>query len=392
MIYTLIFFYLLIFSIYFDLYFEQRQNNDFSLRLIYFLLFLVAAFRYRLAPDSVFYEYYVRELVLDFSDLTLGYLAEQKFQPLWIFISSISKSLGSYLVLQVAVSYFVLMTIYKFIKRYTIYQHSATLVFYMVFYHYLAMEILRESIAIALFLWAVIYSRKNSALSLIFIFMAFLFHRFALILMPLFLIVHFRFSTRFVFFSSVIVVLLMSLLKAPLETIQLVISILIPTVSLSGYEVEKELSLFGYIYFVIKCVIPLLIVYYSARRLKVMANFPVEKQYFISFTLIFASLVVIRITSVPFIERIMNYVLLFVIVLSVEAIVTFLRYQQSYIRLLVGIATSFLVAAYSILPMLNVNPNTGMPSYIRYYPYFSYISMKVDPRREYLIRLEAKEP
>jgi len=392
MVYFLILLYLIGASIVFDLYSGGRKNSATSLRFIFFILIIVASFRYRLAPDSVYYEYYVDEVVLGISNLTFDYLFNQRVQALWVLASSISKSMGGYLLLQVAVSTFVLFTVYRFFKNFSKYTHTATLMFYIVFYHYFTMEILRESVAISLFVWAVILSKDKPKLSILSLVTSVLFHKFAVVVFPLYILVRYRFSTKYVFIYSAAVVLLFIALRSPLKTLQMIFVAYSPSLDLSFYEVEEGLSVFGYAYNITRAAIPLLAIVYSIRKVQVMQHAPQEKQYFISLSLVFVSLVIIRITSIPFIERIMNYVILFVIVLSAEALVYLLRAHLPRLKLLFGTVIYLLLTVYSVIPLIKVNQITEVPTYARYYPYYSYVSGRTDPQREYLIRVEAKEP
>ncbi|ENU5779163.1 EpsG family protein [Vibrio vulnificus] len=391
MIYTLIFLYLLIGSFYFDLFGQGRKSsNALSIKFIYFVLFLVAALRYRLAPDSVAYDYYVRVEVVEFYQLSLEYLFGQRFQPIWVLISALAKSLGGYLFLQAFISFLVLYTVFKFVKRYTAYTHFATLVFYIVFYHYFTMEILRESLAICLFLWAVMYSHKSHVVAFALIATCFFVHKFAVVSFPLYMIIYLRMNVKSVIAASGSLVLLMFVLKDPIQMIQYYYSAIM-TVNFSNYEVLEGMSTAGYAYNLLKVIFPTIVVIYAIRRFNVMEGMKEEKQYFISFSIVFMALVLIRITSLPFIERFMNYMIMFVIVLSTETFVKFMRTQKLLIRGTLGMVYLFCLTVFSILPMLKSQGDAEVPVYVRYYPYSSYFTKETEPKREYLIRYEAKE-
>ena len=51
-----------------------------------------------------------------------------------------------------------------------------------------------------------------------------------------------------------------------------------------------------------------------------------------------------------------------------------------------------IIPIFRIYLLLGIEPFTNLEVYFRYYPYYSIIDKTIDPTRELMIRLEAKEP
>lgn len=186
MIYILIYIYLFYCVIVYDVY-----GNKKYFKLHYVLLFLiftlVAGFRWRLGVDTVAYMNDFKYNVLPLNQLTFEDIFFSKYQPLWVLLNSFCKTFGNFVLMQILVSLILHSSIFAFLYYFIKKRMTALAVYYVCNYWYFSMEIMRESLAISCFLFAIIYLDKNVIVRfLIFSFLSFLFHYFSIFIWPSF--------------------------------------------------------------------------------------------------------------------------------------------------------------------------------------------------------------
>jgi len=271
-----------------------------------------------MAPDSVAYMDNFKNLIVPLSELNMESFTESRYQPFWILINSFCKSFGSYVLLQIICAYILNICVFYFFKKTTTKIFTCILFYFLVDYFYFNMEIVRESLAIGIFLLAMIkYNEKKIFKAYLLIFIAFLFHHFAAILfiVPLFLTDRISLKYKLLFLVSILLFLFS--LGSPLALIEPYLD-KFSTLDVSVYDLaDFDISLFGYIYTAFK-IIPIVVVIFIYRKRDI-PNIYFKKKtlYLLSFLYIF--IMIIRITTIPFIERFSNYFIFFVILLLTGA-------------------------------------------------------------------------
>jgi hypothetical protein len=158
----------------------EDQLNYFFL----FLLFiLIAGLRFRVGGDTLGY-------MDDFEALpTLSQLRDFNFQdalydPLWYIFNALIKSIyDNFIFFQLILAIVVNTIIFWTIKKYSKYKYWSVLFYFILYYLYFNMEILRESLALCVFLLSIPYLLKKKWLFYyLFAFIAFKFHSSALVL------------------------------------------------------------------------------------------------------------------------------------------------------------------------------------------------------------------
>lgn len=389
MLYLLVFLYLLVNVYLYDLNDFKSQYKKVNIIISFILLALITAFRYRMASDSLAYQYFVEVEVRDLGDLDLYYLFNARFDSLWVLLSSISKGLGSYLYLQVFVSFFTIMTICILTIKNTKYVSTVALFFFVTFYHYYSMEILRESLAVAFFIWSVMLFEKNKISSFVMCVLAILCHKFAVITLLLYFWFYIGINYKKTVWVLFFCVFIISVLDNPLGKIDSLLSNIKHT-NLSMYNIKGDISISGKIYFLLKCCIVVYFINYY-YKVKSRVSFNIGENILITLSLIYVAVFVIRITSIPYIERIANYFVIFVILFCCSLLIDKLRVQQALIRNIIFLPIVLVICAYSWLPLMKYGGDRNIPEYSRYYPYSSIFFKKKDPLREELILLESKE-
>ena len=156
MIYLIVLIILLFFAIIYD-FGTADSGRDISYYLILVGLICLSGFRYKVGGDTFMYMEEFPNLP-DLSGLSNYETGVNKRQPLWILFAAISKSISQeFYVLQIFHAIIVNTLIFRFIKENTKYIFTAVLFYFIGYYCYFNFEILRESLAISLFLFSIKY-------------------------------------------------------------------------------------------------------------------------------------------------------------------------------------------------------------------------------------------
>lgn len=362
-----------------------KKNKKIHFFLSFLLLTLISGLRYRMAPDTVWYMSYFETQVLPLDKLELSTFANSNYQPLWILLNSLCKTLGNYYLLQFAISAIFCYSFFNFILRSTREIFTAILFFYILCYVYFSMDILRESLAISMFLFSVLaYNDKNYIRSIIFIFAAYLFHQYAIFIFFVPIMIALRVSIKWKLIALGTIVLMLALFGMSLDYFTF------ESFDLSIYELSPNLLLTGYIYNFFK-ILPCLFFMFKFRNTDI-PGLLVKKNIIFDLCVIYIATVLITITSIPFMDRISNYFILFPIILISSGMYSILRsYTGRSLVLPFAIFSYFIVFLFCVFPLLKLHPIYEVETYKRYYPYYTFLTEEVDSDREYISRFEAKE-
>ena len=385
MVYGLILIYLFVNAVMYDVNSFYHRRRNLNIFLSYLILALVAGMRYKLGSDGFAYEYLFETEVKDLANLDFDYFSDSRNQPIWDLLQSTAKSFGSFLFLQLFVSFFAVFSVYFFLRKNTPYVSTVTLLFYVAFYHYFTVEILKESLAISLFLFAMTFFRERKTLSFILCVISFFVHQFALITLVIYFLLRLNLSFKAVVLTLLVFAWAIFIFQEPLEFIAVIFSV-VKSVDLSNLYLDVNLSGFGYLLYFIKILLPILLVYYCHSRKLVIAS-SIDNKVFYTFCAIISCFYIIRITSVPYFERVINYFEIFYLLIGAFVVISFLRRQELVIRNIVFSWFIFSTIIFSWAPLFRPDPTTGIPGYVRYYPYYSHLNPAEDPRREVAVSL-----
>lgn len=156
MIYLFIIFAFLI-CIYLYDYKQISTNRNIVLKLLFITLTLLAGLRYRIGTDTISYaDFYTT--VPDIFSLKLSDFVNTRFAPLCFLLFSISKTICSdFVFFQLVISFIVNYTIFWFIQRYgrNRFVFTFLLMYFLTSYYMLNCEVLRESLAICVFIYSI---------------------------------------------------------------------------------------------------------------------------------------------------------------------------------------------------------------------------------------------
>lgn len=153
MIYFAILFFLIVLAVIYD-FGGATFGRGFWYFVVFLILVLLSGLRYRVGGDTLLY--IVRhERMPDLNQLINRNFAFPKLQPLWLVFSAVAKSISKeFYVLQFMHAIFINFFIFHFIKKFTKHTFLGILLYYIGYYFYFNFEILRESMAIVVFLYA----------------------------------------------------------------------------------------------------------------------------------------------------------------------------------------------------------------------------------------------
>jgi hypothetical protein len=379
---------LLYLALRFDLKGSSRLEGNFHFFFSGLVLFLIAALRYRMAPDTVWYMTYFDTEVEPLSRLTYQGLTEARYQPFWTLLASACKSIGNYYVMQFAVAGISISCFMIFIGRTCRNRFTALLFFYLLCFFYFSMEVLRESLAVGFFLLCVLaYDERRYGRALLLWIAAVLFHQYAVFLgLALFLAAGvLRPKVKIALMVGFIVGLL--LIGNPLDYFyRLFLSV--GLTDLLSYDVQADLSWSGYLYNMLRGV-PCLYVMIKYRDSEI-EGMHLRKSLVFTMCGIYLVLIFVRVTVLPFADRFTNYFIFFPILLVSAAI--YKETRRFRVALAPAASVMFVVVGiFYVLPLLAPHSEYNVPTYRRYFPYHTLFSEETDDEREYITRFEGKE-
>ena len=198
--YLIVFFYLLIGFFVFDLLKIRFSKSRVWIIFGYVLFVSLAGFRFRIGFDTINYMRYFEEM-----DSLIGLSNQsfeiQRFQPLWVILVAISKSISrEFYMLQLVVALFFNYCVFKFLSDNKVLGFFSMALYFSTYYFYFNFEILRESISVGIFLLSLNYYLTRSWWKYyLLITISFFFHSsaFVLFLFPIFNYVNRKFLIIF---------------------------------------------------------------------------------------------------------------------------------------------------------------------------------------------------
>lgn len=374
MIYLIPFFFILLGVLFYD-----TQLNKGSGRILYIFSFLsfvvLSGLRYKVGGDTLEYFRSFDTQIPKLQNLTLNVFVELRYEPLWIIFNSVCKSIvDDFSFLQFVHAFFVNYVLFRFFKNYTTYKFTAILVYFLFYYLYLNFEILRESIAICLFLLAYPFLEKKENIKyFLLIGCACMFHISAIIL---FILPFFKINelNRKVLIKMVLFVLLAFIFLQ-------IAPFLIPNEDLRVRFIEYQMftpSFAGFTFYLLIYFVGPLFVYFKYTKYREVM-FP--NLIFIYFTI---AIIVSYLTGL---SRFINYFMPFMTVYFVNFLFmlsTVKRYRQVKV-FVIPIVFGIAFAPKYMFYMRDTSENVpGTHKYNLYLPYTSIFKKEEDENRELL--------
>lgn len=386
MIYLIIFFFLLICVLLFEKNIDRRASN-----IIYFAQFLVLVLfmtlRYRVGGDGLYYEK-AFNFMPSLRTLKLSDLDSQLYQPFWYLLNAIVKSVyDDFTFFQLIHALIINSAFFILINKYCEKRFIAVLFYYVFFYLYFSTEILRESLAVVLFMFAypLIFKRKYIQYFLL-CFCAYMFHAFAMItfLVPLGVLL---FRKPIDLRTGLLIFIVM--LIAP----TLILNIILKVFTFNEYVerqlkyyVELEVNVNGILKNIFDSIPVFMILLLQAKKKRI-------DPILIPAINFYLMMIILSIT-VAGAARLSNYFIFFFFMAAINTFLTDsdyklpkVRSQMIVILLLLVISKSF----YYMRDMSKYNYGREAHFYNIYLPYHSVFEPIIDTKRENIFRNSMEE-
>jgi hypothetical protein len=352
------------------------------------LIFIaVSGFRYKVGGDTLAYFDFFEEYPF-ISELKNYDFIYSKWDPFWVILSSISKSIvNDFAFFQIIHAIVINSIIFKFFERHTTYRFTAVLVYSLFFYIYFNTEVMRESLAVCVFLLAYPYFKDRKWLKYYLLaVLAFLFHSSAIItfVFPLFRNIKLNIKGIIVLsFTFVILVTIAFYFPSLIE------NILFSERLINRFEIYSQfkpsfrgmLNIFFYY-----ALLPYLILRFYNKINK-------GKQLFAEFHMLYFALVMVTISISGF-ARMLNYLTPFMIVYFADFLNTV--YKKKIFYNLSGQMVVLILLISTIPKIRYFTADTsrfvsGTHKYNLYLPYSSIFSKEEFPNREIIFRETQRE-
>lgn len=193
MVYILILLYIVFLVFRYDVQ-NLKEGKNANYQILWGIFVLVAGLSYHVGGDSIGYEITFKNyrFVNSIDDVYDGNLLANSKEPLWVFVNILfSKVFGDFQFLKFAIALFFNTTVFWFIKEHSPKPFFSVLLYAVILGLHLNFQVLRESVAIGLFLIAfdkLCGEKKHYLQYYLIVLVAFMFHRFAfaMLIVPLF--------------------------------------------------------------------------------------------------------------------------------------------------------------------------------------------------------------
>lgn len=199
MIYILLLLYIFFLVFRYDIQNVKKGRKE-NYRILWAVFVLVAGLSYHVGGDSIGYEYTFNSYryVSSLSDVYDGNLLANSKEPLWVLLNILfSKVFGDFQFLKFAIAFFFNTSVFWFVWKHSPKPFFSILLYAVILGLHLNFQVLRESVAIGVFLIAfdkLCGEKKNYFLYYLLVVVAFLFHRFAfaMLIVPLFFLLRMK--------------------------------------------------------------------------------------------------------------------------------------------------------------------------------------------------------
>ncbi len=380
MTYLVVFLLLLILMVKYDLSKSNKKYENVWYVFVLVIFIAVAGLRYKVGGDTLNYMQYFNDIPFIWQLNKFGF-SEAQFDPLWIIFSSISKSIiNDFTFFQILFATVINVIIFRFIKQNTIYRFTTLLLYFLFFYIDFNMEILRQSLAICVFLLSYPYLKEHKWFKFyICAVVAFLFHSSAIILFVLPLLRNIKFKSLTV---SLLIVLFFLITFIP-DGFKNLLSILIFNDRLSfrfaAYADVRYNTNGMIVQFFIYFLLPATLVYFTNKK-------SIDKPVFheLYFAYFFLAIIAIGFTGFA---RFLSYLIPFMAIYFANSLNLIYRIPSfSHFKRVMVTATLFVAfypkISYYFIDTSNIVRDTRR--YSIYYPYNSVFFKQENPKREKL--------
>jgi len=361
------------------------QYKEYAIYTTLALMVFISGFSYRLGGDGLIYLLEYRRYS-SLPDVNFSYLCGfNGRQPGWVLLCTICKTITSDYWLFKLVHAIIVNTAYVIaIKRHTNYVFSGLLVYYIIIFFNQNFQILRESLAISIFLFSLPSFYNNKWIKYYALaFLAFLFHEGSafLFLLPLIKVLGFnKYSIALYLFGAILFAFYASDLVQYFMTLALSGDIDNEKFYFYFHDIESsgKSSVYGNI--LLNLIIPIVIlVYFKIKDVKISYLYPA----------LFSLIIYTFSLVLPIVYRFGNYVLIFNYLVIIDFLFVFFSspaFSRKYRYLFVSSLLFFYVGFKARVYFVENYGETRFKTYVQYFPYASVFEEYEDPDREVFLK------
>lgn len=386
MIYFIVFLFLLLPVIRYDF---QGKTQGLKIWAFLELLVLIAlvGLRYRVGGDTLTYIDYFDEYPT-ISELFNFDFSRAQFKPLWYVYNAIIKFIwNDFAFFQIVQAIIVNTIVFWFFKKHVKYFFSAILLYYIGFYLYFNMEILREVLAICIFLLTFsLIQKKKYVEYYLYATIAFFFHYSAMLMfiVPILYIVK-DISWKTTLITAIGLFLLLSVVDVSPLLIKLLLGNDLLNMKFESYSSLDDKSNYIGLITIIFPIILLMIVdkYHDIEN----ENIPFKNLMFL-----YVQLTVFTAFFPAMFSRMSNFILPFYVVFILVSIEKFNFKIDKSIFSLRGLAVRLVLFWFVFMRIYSLTKDTsdvmiGTRYYNIFYPYYSVFNPVTDVQREQFVEL-----
>ena len=373
MLYASLIVFVLFLSVYYD-YGDRRKDASYTpwLFIVWCIIVLIVGFRYRVGSDTIRYMDDFKH-IHDLSTITMkDLLHDDKFQPLSYLFFSICKTVsGSFYFLQFAHAIFINTAVFVFLRRNTTFVFTGVLFYLICNSLEFNTEIIRESMAVSVFLLGVNYLFNKKYLKYyLYCIIAFGFHVSALLafIFPLLLLI------RINLISVMLVAVFMVVIDRLYEALPQFFSLLsflggnVEDLIESYYREGEEANLNRYLLHAIRWVVmPVVVISLNLINKK---NKPYSESNYLGLVLIIIMLSFLGLYSYGF-YRFNNYLMPFMWLLMAKAAINLKDLRITKLIPARRFVCSLVFTLYILCSVWVAEIATGVENFKSYYPYTS---------------------
>ena len=380
MIYIVVFILLLIPVVKYDWMVKTGgEKGWYYINLIVLILF--AGLRYRVGSDTLMYMSMFEDCP-KLDELKYFDFATAKYNPFWYILNAISRSIfDSFALFQIIHATIINSVFFWFFRKYCpLYYFSAILLYYVGYFCYFNMEVMRESLCISVLMLSIpFFLKRNWFFYYLMCFVGLLFHYSAIVMFGFPFLQFFKkpsWKLQILIFVSVLLV--MRVINLPVLLLDLLGFNEQLTLLLKNY-LENQRNIMGIIAELIKYTPVFIFICFHER------NKLVNKYDFTSIVMgviIFYALSM----SIGAFSRFINYFVPFIIIYAINSIYAVFSIEIKKMQLTgISVWCGFALLCVNLLSFYfndvsETYPNTR--SYVRYVPYHSVLNPQIDEHRE----------
>lgn len=401
MIFIFTFIFLLVLCYVYD-YRGIKRGKSFWWIFTLILLICIAGLRYEIGADSIRYENEYRKLP-DLSTISAKDFTGTRYAPLYVLLSAACRSVSTeFVLLQFVLATIVNTTFFYFIRKHSDHIFVGALLYYFFLYDMLNMQVLRESVAVCIFLWSWPYFRDCKWIKYyMFCIMAFLFHlsSMALFLLPLLripgIVNLFKLGKRTIIICFVLLVVSFAVKYFLYDFIKMISFTEAMTDRAITYEKDdtggNTLNIIGSLSWLIKLVVYPLIALYCLKGNGLLETTKHNRVFvMISILSIYVSVMSV---GVMILSRYNNYFLIFSLIIMSDWIFTLFRMFGKAFRL------NCLYWILLLIPMFGIhfystyfasNKAGTIKTYEMYYPYSNQIEKEHTEQQKKIVKINRR--